>query len=61
MHLITFIIAFIFFLVAAIIFGLGLMSLHQKRARARGFISSGFMVGLLGVVIAAIVFGVFNL
>jgi hypothetical protein len=60
MHFMTFIIVFIFLLVGTILFGRGLMRLYQRKEQARGLISSGFMVGLLGVVIAAIVFGVFN-
>jgi hypothetical protein len=51
MHFVTFIVAFVFVLVAAILFGRGLVKLY----------SSGFMVGLWGVVIAAIIFGVFSL
>jgi hypothetical protein len=61
MHFVTFIVAFIFIVVAAVLFGAGLVKLYEKSARARGLISSGFMVGLLGVVIAAIIFGFFSL
>ena len=61
MYLLTFIVALVFFLAAAIIFLYGLMQLHHDDRRARSTISSGFMVGLAGVVIAAIIFGVFNL
>lgn len=58
----TFIVALVFILVAAILFGRGLVRIYQKNSeRARGLVSSGFMVGLLGVVIAAIIFNVFNL
>jgi len=61
MHFVTFIVAFVFVLVAAILFGRGLVKLYQGNEQARSLISSGFMVGLLGVVIAAIIFGVFSL
>ena len=61
MYLVTFVIALIFFLTAAILFVLGLSKLHQGRAGSRGIISSGFMVGLLGVVVTIIVFDVFFL
>jgi FtsH-binding integral membrane protein len=62
MHLTTFIVALVFFLVAALLFGRGLVRIYQKNSeQARGLIGSGFMVGLLGVVIAAIIFNVFNL
>ena len=61
MHFVTFIVAFIFILAAAILFGRGLVRLYQGNGQSRGLISSGLMVGLLGVLIAAIVFGFFNL
>jgi hypothetical protein len=61
MHFVTFIVAFVFVLVAAILFGRGLVKLYQGNEQARSLISSGFMVGLWGVVIAAIIFGVFSL
>jgi hypothetical protein len=62
MHFVTFIVAFVFILVAAILFGRGLVKLYQQNnQKARGLISSGFMVGLMGMLIAAIVFGFFNL
>jgi hypothetical protein len=61
MHFVTFIVAFIFILAAAILFGRGLVRLYQGNGQSRNLISSGFMVGLLGVLIAAIVFGFFNL
>jgi Na+(H+)/acetate symporter ActP len=61
MHIVTFIVAAAFIIVAAILFGRGLVRLYQRNLKARGLISSGFMVGLLGVVISAILFGFFNL
>jgi hypothetical protein len=61
MHFVTFIVAFIFILAAAILFGRGLVKLYQKNGQARSLISGGFMVGLLGVLIATIIFGVFSL
>ena len=62
MHVVTFIVAMIFILVAALTFGFGLMKLHQnKNGQARGLINTGFLIGLLGVVVCAITFGVFNL
>jgi hypothetical protein len=61
MHFISFIVAFVFILIAAVLFGRGLVRLYQDNGRARGLISSGFMVGLLGVVIAAVLFGFFNI
>jgi hypothetical protein len=61
MHFVSFIVAFVLILVAAVLFGRGLVRLYQDNQKARGLISSGFMVGLLGVVIAVILFGFFNL
>jgi hypothetical protein len=61
MHLINFIIVLVFSLVAIGLFIRGLVLAFQKKESARGFISSGFMVGLLGVIIAVITFGFFNI
>jgi hypothetical protein len=61
MYFISFIVALAAFLLAAIIFGRGLVKMHQNSGKARGFISSGFMIGLLGVIAAAVIFGFFNL
>jgi hypothetical protein len=62
MYLVTFFAILAFTLVAAFIFGGGLVRLYQKHDRqARGLISTGFMIGLIGVVIAVIIFNVFNL
>jgi hypothetical protein len=61
MHLVSFIVALVFILAAAILFGRGLVKLYQGNGQSRGLIGSGFMIGLLGVVIAAIIFGFFNL
>jgi uncharacterized BrkB/YihY/UPF0761 family membrane protein len=61
MHFVTFIVAFVFILAAATLFGRGLVKMYQGNNQSRNLISSGFMVGLLGVLIAAIIFGVFSL
>jgi hypothetical protein len=61
MHFVTFVVAFVFILAAAVLFGRGLVKLYQGNEQARSLISSGFMVGLLGVTVAAIIFGFFNL
>jgi divalent metal cation (Fe/Co/Zn/Cd) transporter len=60
MHFVSFIIAFVLILVAAKIFGRGLVRIYKKE-QARGLISGGVWVGLAGIVIAAILFGFFNL
>jgi hypothetical protein len=61
MHFVTFIVALVFILVAASLFTYGLTQLHNNNPRARGTISSGCMVGLLGILVAAILFGFFSL
>jgi len=61
MHFVTFIVAFVFILAAAILFGRGLVKMYQGNGQSRSLISSGFMVGLLGVLVSAIIFGVFSL
>jgi FtsH-binding integral membrane protein len=61
MHIVTFLVAALFIIIAAILFGLGLVRLYRDNDKARGLISSGFMVGLLGVVVAVVIFGFFNL
>lgn len=61
MYFVTFIVAFVFILAAAVLFGSGLVKIYRGNGQSRGLIGSGFMVGLLGVVIAAIIFGFFNL
>ncbi len=61
MHLVTFIIVAVFVLAAILFFGGGLIRLYRKNdERARSLISTGFMIGLLGVVIAVIIFDVFS-
>jgi hypothetical protein len=60
MLIISFIICAVVFFVAAVLFGRGLVNMHGEKENARSLISSGFVVGLIGVVIAAIVFGVFT-
>lgn len=62
MHYVTLFVSLVFIVAAAIIFGLGLVRLYQKNNEgARSLISTGFMVGLWGVVIAAIIYGFFSL
>jgi hypothetical protein len=61
MHFVTFLVIGVFLLLAAILFFSGLVNLYQGKEKARGLIGSGFMVGIWGIVIAAIIFGFFNL
>jgi len=61
MHFVSFIVALVFILVAACLFGRGLVRLHQGNEKSRGLIVSGFMVGVWGIFITAILFGCFSL
>ena len=61
MHTVTFIVAFIFVALAAIFWGRGLVNIYRDRRNARALVSTGFMIGLAGLVLAAILFGFFNL
>ena len=61
MHFVTFIVTFVFIIIAALLFGGGLVRLYQGSEKSRGLIASGFMVGLWGIVIGAILFGFFSL
>jgi len=61
MHFVSFIVVLVFILIAACLFGRGLVRLHQGNEKSRGLIASGFMVGVWGIVVAAILFGFFSL
>jgi|GEM_PF-2372726 len=62
MFFVAFIVAFVLVLLAAILFGSGLVKIYQQNnARARGIMSTGFVFGLLGIVAAAIIFNIFNI
>ena len=61
MHFVSFIVALVFILIAVCLFSLGLIKLYQDSEKSRGLISSGFMVGVWGLVIAVILFGFFSL
>ena len=61
MHFVSFIVVLVFILIAACLFGRGLVRLHQSNEKSRGLIASGFMVGVWGIVVAAILFGFFSL
>lgn len=61
MHFVSFIVVLVFILIAACLFGRGLVRLYQGNEKSRGLISSGFMVGVWGIVITAILFGFFSL
>lgn len=61
MNVVTFIVAFVFCLLAAIFSGYALVQLHRNNQKARGTLVTGFGFWLLGIVLAAILFGCFSL
>ena len=61
MHTVTFIVALVFFLTAAIISGFALAQISRNEAKARNTLTTGFSFCLFGIVLAAILFGVFSL
>jgi hypothetical protein len=61
MLLTTFIVTIVLIFLAAILFGSGLVRLYKKSyVRARSIMSTGFIIGLLGIVIAAFIFNILN-
>jgi hypothetical protein len=61
MYFVTFIAALVIILVAAGIFIYGLAQyVQEKNAEARNNISRGYFVALIGIIAAAIIFGVFS-
>jgi hypothetical protein len=61
MYFVTFIAALVILLVAAGIFVYGLAQYVQnKNVQARNNISRGYFVALMGIIAAAIIFGVFS-
>jgi len=61
MHTVTFIVALIFFLTAAIISGYAIAQISRNEARARNTLTTGFSFWLFGIVLTAILFGFFSL
>ena len=61
MHTVTFIFALVFFLSAAIVSGFALAQISRNEAGARNTLTTGFSLWLFGIVVAAVLFGVFSL
>jgi hypothetical protein len=57
----TFVIYAVFALVAAFIFGRGLVNIHRGKENARSLVTTGLTIGVWGVFAAAVAFGFFNL
>lgn len=60
MPTVTFIVAAVLFLIAAAFFIWGLWQLARNNRGALNTLTTGFGIGLLGVVVAAIIFGFFG-
>ena len=60
-YLVTFAIVAIAAILAIIFWSRGLVILYGGRVKARGQMTAGLMIGVWGVVLAAIVFGFLNL
>jgi hypothetical protein len=61
MYIVTSIIVIVFTIAAAAVFGYGLRQLRTENPKARSTMSTGFIIGLIGVVIAAITYGGFSI
>ena len=61
MLIITFIVALAASFIVAIVFVRGLMQRYHNNEKSRGSMASGFIIGLLGVIASAVIFGFFNL
>jgi hypothetical protein len=61
MNIVTFIVALVFCLLAAIFAGYSLVQIHRNNQKARGTLATGFGFWLSGIVVAAILFGFFSL
>ena len=60
MFTVTFIVYAVFFLVAAFIFGRGLVNIYRGKDNAHSLITAGLTIGVWGVFVAAVIFGFFN-
>ncbi|MFC2058564.1 hypothetical protein ACFLTS_02835 [Chloroflexota bacterium] len=61
MHIVTFIVAIVFCVAAAVVSGYALVRLARNDTKARGTLEAGFGLWLFGIVISAILFGFFSL
>jgi predicted Co/Zn/Cd cation transporter (cation efflux family) len=61
MNVVTFIVALVFSLIAAIVSGYALVQLHRNNQKARSTLVAGFGFWLAGIVISSILFGFFSL
>ncbi|MFA5316174.1 MAG: hypothetical protein WC369_01970 [Dehalococcoidales bacterium] len=58
MHTLTFIIMTIFALIAALTFSISLGQIARGNPKARNTMATGLAIGLVGVLVAAVLFGV---
>ena len=60
MYIVTFIVSIVLFLAAASWFCYGLIQLHRNNQQARTTMGTGFIIALVAVILAAILFGGFS-
>jgi hypothetical protein len=61
MYIVTFIVTLIILIIAALVFGYGLIQLKKNNGRARTTMTTGFIIALAGIIIAAILSGAFSI
>ena len=60
MYIVTFIVAAVFFIIAAIFSGVALAQIARNKPQARGTLTTGFTLWILGILVAAVTFGIFS-
>lgn len=61
MHTVTFIVAGIIFFISGILYITALIQQSRDNTKGRGLMTTGFSMWLLGIVVAAVLFGFFSL
>ena len=61
MYIVTFIVTVIILIIAALVFGYGLIQLKNENKKARTTMGTGFVIALAGIIVAAILSGAFSI
>ena len=61
MHTVTFIVSGLIFLVSGIVYVTALVQQSRDNTKGRGLMTTGFSLWLFGIIMAAILFGLFSL
>ncbi len=61
MFIVTFLIALVFTIAAAVVFVRGLMKLYHNDQRAQAVMRNGYFIWVVGVLLACITFGFFSI